>query len=230
MLVFCISCCALSRCRNGDLVYINYSQQFSGVSGGGATAASKAASRQPGAAAGGSFVAVGGGSGAGTKKGKGRGGGSGRNSNSRAEHGASGGDGGGGSGGYWQQEGGKNVSRGVFFYTHMHILPFSNFHAAMSPTLMPTCPSAGTLASPACPTLAPAPSALVPHCTLALQVYISATGRKLYGQVAYVTYKRERGELGVSGGGVKKKRKGGSGSGGGSRRRKGGGGSRRRKK
>jgi hypothetical protein len=69
-----------------------------------------------------------------------------------------------------------------------------------------------------------------------LQVYIDAKGRKLWGQQAYVTYKREKGELGgggsgtagggaggVRGGGVRKRKGGG-------RKRKSGSGSKRARK
>jgi hypothetical protein len=72
-----------------------------------------------------------------------------------------------------------------------------------------------------------------------LQVYIDAKGRKLWGQQAYVTYKREKGELGggssgtagggaggVRGGGVRKRKAGG----GGRKRKSGGGGSKRARK
>lgn len=48
-------------------------------------------------------------------------------------------------------------------------------------------------------------------------MYYDANGNKLWGQRAYVVYKREKGELGTTGGGVKKR------SGGGGRKRKAGG-------
>lgn len=51
-------------------------------------------------------------------------------------------------------------------------------------------------------------------------MYYDARGNKLWGQRAYVTYKRETGKVGVASGGVAKRA---SKKGGGGRKRKGGG-------
>ncbi|KAI3428449.1 hypothetical protein D9Q98_007276 [Chlorella vulgaris] len=88
--------------RDGAAVYVNYRQQFTGVTSGGATTASRAvAGRGP-------FEAVGGGRTSGGKRQRnGGGGGQGGGRGSSGQGGA--GSGGGGKTGYWLAEGGKNV-------------------------------------------------------------------------------------------------------------------------
>lgn len=97
--------CLLAVCRDGAAVYVNYRQQFTGVTSGGATTASRAvAGRGP-------FEAVGGGRTSGGKRQRnGGGGGQGGGRGSSGQGGA--GSGGGGKTGYWLAEGGKNVRHG----------------------------------------------------------------------------------------------------------------------
>lgn len=59
-----------------------------------------------------------------------------------------------------------------------------------------------------------------------MQVYVDAKGNTLYGQRAYVAYKRDKGDLGTASGGVQKKKR--RKAGGGARRRKASGGSKRK--